>query len=276
MSETIFLEKIRSNKIKVDRRLPDKREAEDFVDNLFEFLFVNGVSNTNAEVTAVRYAQLKDSFASLVEETENSHEHIRQITATFFDEIPDIYSRLYKDAEAILQFDPAANDLFEVIVAYPGFFATVIYRISHQLWVQGLRLLPRLLSEYAHSRTGIDIHPGATIGTEFAIDHGTGIVIGETTVIGNRVKIYQGVTLGALNVNKATVAGRRHPVVGDDVVIYSGATILGGNTVIGAGSIIGGNVWITNSIPGGSVVYHKSEVHIKDKNPFPEPINFII
>jgi serine O-acetyltransferase len=181
-----------------------------------------------------------------------------------------------KDAQAILDFDPAAQSIAEVVVAYPGFYATVVYRLSNQLWKQGVRLLPRLFSEYAHSKTGIDIHPGAAIGESFAIDHGTGIVIGETTVIGDRVKIYQGVTLGALNVSKEAARTKRHPTIKNNVVIYSGATILGGQTIIGEGSIIGGNVWLTNSVPSNSVVYHKSEIKIKDKDPFPEPINFII
>ena len=180
-----------------------------------------------------------------------------------------------KDAEALLAFDPAARSVDEVIVAYPGFYATAVYRLSHQLWEQGVEVLPRLFTEYSHSKTGIDIHPGARIGEAFCIDHGTGIVIGETTEIGNNVKIYQGVTLGALNVSKDNVA-KRHPTIEDSVTIYSGATILGGTTVIGKDSIIGGNVWLTYSVPSNSVVYHKSEVKVRDKNPFPEPLNFVI
>jgi len=132
------------------------------------------------------------------------------------------------------------------------------------------------LSEHAHSKSGIDIHPGAEIGKSFFIDHGTGIVIGETTHIGDNVKIYQGVTLGALNVAKANASMKRHPTIEDNVIIYSGATILGGNTKIGHDSIIGGNVWITDSIPAHSVVYHKSEIKVRDNNPFPEPLNFVI
>jgi serine O-acetyltransferase len=137
-------------------------------------------------------------------------------------------------------------------------------------------LLSRFFTEYAHSKTGIDIHPAATIGRSFSIDHGTGIVIGETTIIGNHVKIYQGVTLGALNVSKSIATMKRHPTIEDNVVIYAGATILGGTTIVGAGSIIGGNVWLTYSVPPNSVVYHKSEVHVKDNNPFPEPLNYSI
>jgi serine O-acetyltransferase len=183
---------------------------------------------------------------------------------------------LFEDAEAILASDPAARSLSEVIVAYPGFYATVIYRVSHCIWSLGVTILPRLFCEFAHSKTGIDIHPGAQIGKAFAIDHGTGIVIGESTVIGNNVKMYQGVTLGALNVLKESASTKRHPTIEDDVILYSGATILGGETVIGRGSIIGGNVWLTNSVPPNSVVYHKSEIKVKDREPFPEPLNFVI
>jgi len=194
----------------------------------------------------------------------------------FFEAIPGLYAKLMKDAEALLKFDPAARSVEEVLVAYPGFYATAVYRLSHQLWEQGVEILPRLFTEYAHSKTGVDIHPGAHIGEAFCIDHGTGIVIGETTVIGNNVKIYQGVTLGALQVSKESAIVKRHPTIEDNVTIYSGATILGGNTVIGRDSIIGGNVWLTYSVPSFSVVYHKSEVKVRDKNPFPEPLNFVI
>ena len=163
-----------------------------------------------------------------------------------------------------------------MLVAYPGFYATAVYRFSHQLWIQGVKILPRMFAEYAHSKTGIDIHPGAKIGESFFIDHGTGIVIGETTVIGKNAKIYQGVTLGALSVNKDKVQIQRHPTIEDNVIIYSGATILGGGTVIGHDSVIGGNVWLTNSVLPHSIVYHKSEITIRDKNPLPEALNFVI
>jgi len=162
------------------------------------------------------------------------------------------------------------------MVAYPGFYATAVYRLSHQLHVQGIKTLPRLLSEYAHSKTGIDIHPGAEIGSSFFIDHGTGIVIGETTVIGDNVKIYQGVTLGALNVDKSHASSKRHPTIEDNVIIYSGATILGGDTVVGRQSVIGGNVWLTYSVPPFSVVYHKSEIKVRDNFNMPDVLNFVI
>ena len=160
--------------------------------------------------------------------------------------------------------------------SYPGFYAISIYRVANLMHRLNVPFIPRILTEIAHSKTGIDIHPGARIGRSFFIDHGTGIVIGETTVIGDNVKIYQGVTLGALSVNKGEANSKRHPTIEDNVVIYSGATILGGETVIGRDSVIGGNVWLTNSVLPGSIVYHKSEISIRDKNPLPDVLNFVI
>jgi serine O-acetyltransferase len=203
-------------------------------------------------------------------------EKTQAIADMFFEKVPVIYNTLMNDAAAVLRFDPAAKSIEEVLMAYPGFFATAVYRFSHQLIVQGVNILPRVFAEYAHSKTGIDIHPGATIGNSFFIDHGTGIVIGETTIIGDNVKIYQGVTLGALSVNKDQAEKKRHPTIEDNVVIYSGATILGGQTVIGSDSVIGGNVWLTNSVLPFSIVYHKSEISIRDKNPLPDVLNFVI
>ncbi len=258
------------------QQFPDKLAAELFIDEVFQFLFINTGKGTDYAKTEAEYKRLQNNFASLLSETLTGEAQIKEATDRFFAQLPVLYKALLKDAKAILDFDPAAQSIAEVLVAYPGFYATVIYRLSHQLWKQGVRLLPRLFSEYAHSKTGIDIHPGAQIGEAFAIDHGTGIVIGETTIIGNHVKIYQGVTLGALNVSKANASTKRHPTIQNNVVIYSGATILGGQTIIGEGSVIGGNVWLTHSVPSNSVVYHKSEIKIKDRDPFPEPINFII
>jgi serine O-acetyltransferase len=159
----------------------------------------------------------------------------------------------------MLERDPAATHIDEVIIAYPGFAAILIHRVAHYLHGKGVKVLPRVLSEFAHSRTGVDIHPGATIGDEFCIDHATGVVIGETSIIGNRVTIYQGVTLGALSVRKSLAQSKRHPTIEDDVTIYANATILGGNTVIGKGSIIGGNVWLTRSVPAGSILMRKPD-----------------
>lgn len=184
------------------------------------------------------------------------------VGALFFNQLPEIYRVLNTDIEAILHGDPAAKSRFEVIRAYPGFYALSFYRISHLLHRLEVPLLPRILTEYAHGKTGIDIHPAAEIGDYFMIDHGTGIVIGETSVIGRDVKMYQGVTLGALSVTKSMASQKRHPTIQDGVVIYSGATILGGETVIGEGSVIGGNVWLTQSVPAGSLVYHNPEITV--------------
>ena len=177
----------------------------------------------------------------------------RRVSQEFVATLPRIRRTLLLDAAATADGDPAASGVDEVILAYPGFFATAVHRMAHQLWTSGVPLLPRVLGELAHRFTGIDIHPGAAIGQSFAIDHGTGVVVGETCEIGDRVRLYQGVTLGALVVQKAMQA-KRHPTVGDDVIIYSGATILGGDTVIGAGARIGGNVWLTRSVAPGSFI----------------------
>lgn len=276
MNEAQFLYELAESQTGSVQQFPDKLAAELFIDELFQFLFINSGKGTDYAKTEAEFKRLKNNFASLLSETIKEEGIVKEQAQTFFAVLPALYKALLKDAKAILDFDPAAQSIAEVVVAYPGFYATVVYRLSHQLWKQGVRLLPRLFSEYAHSKTGIDIHPGAQIGEAFAIDHGTGIVIGETTVIGAGVKIYQGVTLGALNVSKEFASTKRHPTIEDNVVIYSGATILGGETVIGEGSIIGGNVWLTYSVPHNSVVYHKSEIKIKDRDPFPEPINFII
>jgi len=183
-----------------------------------------------------------------------------QVVAAFLERLPAQHARLLADAEAIYSGDPAAESLDEVILAYPGFLAIAVHRIAHELYALHVPLMPRLLAEWAHRETGIDIHPGATIGRSFAIDHGTGIVIGETSHIGERVRIYQGVTLGALAVSKGLANRKRHPTIGDDVVIYANATILGGNTVVGDGSVVGGNVWLTASVPPRSVVQFSSTV----------------
>lgn len=180
----------------------------------------------------------------------------------FFESLPELYRLLNTDVSSILEGDPAAKSEFEIIRAYPGFYAISFYRVAHALLKLDIPLIPRILTEYAHSRTGIDIHPGAEIGEYLYIDHGTGLVIGETSKIGNHVKLYQGVTLGALSVDKSMAHKKRHPTVEDHVVIYSGATILGGETVIGQHSIIGGNVWIIKSVPAYSTVYHEAEIKV--------------
>lgn len=186
----------------------------------------------------------------------------RYVAKLFFEHVPGLLRVLNTDIEAAVNGDPAAKNEFEVIRAYPGFFALCFYRIAHKLLTLDVPLLPRILSEYAHCRTGIDIHPAAEIGEYFFIDHGTGTVIGETAKIGDHVKIYQGVTLGAMSVDKSMANTKRHPTVEDHVILYSGATILGGDTVVGHHSIVGGNVWLTRSIPPRSLVYHNPEITV--------------
>ncbi|MBU0927855.1 MAG: serine acetyltransferase [Spirochaetes bacterium] len=183
--------------------------------------------------------------------------HLEALEAVqdLFEAMPRLRSVLMGDVSAAFDGDPAAKSTEEVILSYPGLEALTVHRFAHFLWDRGVPLIPRMMSEYVHAKTGIDIHPGATIGERFFIDHGTGVVIGETTVIGKGVKLYQGVTLGALSVRKSEGDQKRHPTIEDGVTIYSGATILGGDTVIGAGSVVGGNVWLTTSLPPGSRVY---------------------
>ena len=187
---------------------------------------------------------------------------IESVTA-LLDGLPEIRDVLHEDIQAAYEGDPAAQSTMEVVMSYPAIIAITVHRIAHALYRRGVPLIPRIMSEYAHSRTGIDIHPGAVIGPGFFIDHGTGVVIGETCRIGRRVKLYQGVTLGALSFAKeadgSLVKGiKRHPDVEDNVVIYAGATILGGETVIGHDSVIGGNVWLVESVPPGSRVYNQT------------------
>lgn len=187
---------------------------------------------------------------------ENSHcfKLAEHTALALLEELPEIKRKITLDVEAVFKGDPAAKSKEEIILSYPGLEAILIYRIANFLYTNGVPIIPRIMSEYIHGKTGIDINPGATIGESFFIDHGTGIVIGETTVIGNNVKIYQGVTLGALSVKKELKNKKRHPTIEDDVTIYAGATILGGETIIGRGSTIGGNTWVTHSIPAGTVL----------------------
>jgi len=209
------------------------------------------------------FRKLEHELTSILNGTKACHDCNNEAVAnTFFKDLPELYRKMNTDIQAILEGDPAAKSEFEIIRTYPGFLAISLYRIAHGLLLIDVPLIPRILTEYAHSLTGIDIHPGAEIGEYLYIDHGTGIVIGETTVIGNHVKIYQGVTLGALSIEKFMAHTKRHPTIEDDVIIYAGATILGGETRIGYGCIIGGNVWLTKSVPPGSTVYHQSTVKV--------------
>lgn len=188
----------------------------------------------------------------------------KKVATIFFDTLPIIHTKLNQDVTAMYEGDPAAKSLNEVIRTYPGFYAIAAYRIAHELHKLEVQVIPRIITEHAHSKTGIDIHPGAKIGDHFCIDHGTGIVIGETAEIGNYVKIYQGVTLGALSVNKEDAEKKRHPTIEDNVILYAGATILGGETRIGHDSIIGGNVWITKSIVPFTKIYYQAKMYNKN------------
>jgi len=204
------------------------------------------------------YEKIKIDFIKILTDLNGQlKKDIEVTTKTFFNQLPEVRNRLLQDADAMMSGDPAAISNTEVIRTYPGFYAIAVYRLAHQMYHLKIPLVPRILTEDAHGKTGIDIHPGATIGDNFCIDHGTGIVIGGTAHIGNNVKIYQGVTLGALSVKKEMASTKRHPTIEDNVVIYAGATILGGETVIGKDTIIGGNVWITKSILPNSRVYYK-------------------
>ncbi len=198
------------------------------------------------------------------------------LAGAIMNELPRLRQLLIGDATAISNGDPAAQSIEEVIRTYPGFKAVAFYRLAHTMLHLGIPLLPRVISAYAHARTGIDIHPGATIGEYFCIDHGTGVVIGQTTVIGNYVKVYQGVTLGAISVEKGMANIKRHPTIEDNVVIYAGATILGGNTVIGTRSIIGGNVWLTESVPPYSRVYHHPQIKMRRSEAPEDVLNYSI
>ncbi|MEO6455287.1 MAG: serine O-acetyltransferase EpsC [Ginsengibacter sp.] len=210
--------------------------------------------------------KLREDLISILKATKACKDFNHAYVAeNFFSNIPELYRILNTDVQALLNGDPAARSEFEIIRAYPGFYALCFYRIAHLLNTLGVPILPRILTEYAHSKTGIDIHPAAEIGEHFFIDHGTGIVIGETAQIGNYVKLYQGVTLGAMSIDKSMAFTKRHPTVEDHVLIYSGATILGGETIIGHHSIIGGNVWLTGSIPPWSLVYHNPEITVVER-----------
>lgn len=256
--------------------LPNREKTEYWIEEFFKWLFCIGEEYADYAYFKVKEKELQESLFGLLTVSGFDTNKIELLISYLNDNIELLHQKLEDDLKAIFEFDPAAKCRAEVLVAYPGFFAISVYRIAHEMWKKNVPLLPRMLSEYVHSKAGIDIHPGAQIGDRFFIDHGTGVVIGETTIIGNDVKIYQGVTLGALSVSKADASVKRHPTIGNNVTIYANATILGGHTTIGNGSIIGGNVWITNSIPDNSLVYHKSEITIKTKEMFPEPLNFVI
>ncbi|MGJ7030659.1 serine O-acetyltransferase EpsC [Niabella hirudinis] len=265
MNEKDFLSLLQRHNKKHAGNLPDKALSHQFVDDLFGFLFVpkTGVNQKESDLEKGWYS-LKSHLTTLIYDVVNDGAGAQSLSDQFFNGLPEVYETLQKDASFFLVNDPAALSKEEVLHAYPGFYAIAVYRVSNTLWKLGIRVLPRIFTEYAHSKTGIDIHPGATIGASFFIDHGTGVVIGETAVVGEKVKIYQGVTIGALNSARVKKDKKRHPTVEDNVILYSGATILGGDTVIGKDSVIGGNAWVTFSVPPSSLVYHKSEVVEKE------------
>jgi serine O-acetyltransferase len=259
--------------------LPDKNEVKNFAEELLNLLFPhfsrkNYISPKDIED---ELELLEFNLKHILKPFQSSlSRNAKEAARVFFEKIPEIHNNLIMDAEAITRGDPAAKNVDEVILSYPGFMAIAVYRIAHEFYNLEVPFFPRVLTEYAHALTGIDIHPGATIGKSLFIDHGTGIVIGETTMIGDNVKIYQGVTLGALSVSKNAANSKRHPTIENNVVIYSGATILGGETIIGHDSIIGGNVWLTSGVAPYSIVYHKSEVKMGNALEHNELIDFVI
>jgi serine O-acetyltransferase len=251
---------------RLSREVPSQVRTRQFIDRLVNTLFLmRDNQETSLRQIEARWEQLQVELQEILRPICDRHALCAgEIAARFFGEIPLLYTHLLKDARMYSESDPAAYSMEEVILCYPGFYTLTVYRMAHILYVLGIPILPRLFSEYAHSQTGIDIHPGATIGRNFYIDHGTGIVIGETAVIGADVKIYQGVTLGATYVDKSLSGAKRHPTIEDHVIIYAGATILGGATVIGHHTVVGGNVWLTESVPPYSTVYHQADIRIKE------------
>ncbi|NLP57402.1 serine O-acetyltransferase EpsC [Lutibacter sp. B1] len=256
-----IIQKIISNKNRPHLNFSLKKKTELFTNNLFNTLFdAEACVKNNIEQLEVDFKEIY-KLACLIDNSSCNE----NVWNEFLMKLPNILEKLNLDAHELMDNDPAANSVEEVYLAYPGFYAIAIYRFSHELFLLKTPLIPRLMSEYAHSKTGTDIHPGATIGNSFFIDHATGTVIGETCIIKDHVKIYQGVTLGALQVEKSMKNTKRHPTVENNVTIYANATILGGDTVIGENCTIGGNVWITKSIPKNSTVYHTHEIKLKPK-----------
>ena len=237
----------------------NKKEVETIIESIiYDLIFLQPQQ-------LFTYQEVKSNFKELLKRIV-PEDKANTITNDFFKKLETIKVELEKLIFIFYNNDPASKSEIEIIFSYPGFFAIAVHRLAHTLYQLETPILPRFFSEYAHRQTGIDIHPGATIGKNFYIDHGTGIVIGETTTIGDNVKIYQGVTLGAFYVSKDLANQKRHPTIEDNVTIYAGATILGGTTVIGKNSVIGGNVWITKSIDPNSIVYQEFQPIIKQKN----------
>ena len=242
---------------------PSKEMLESLLDYIRSLLFPSYYSTLLGADINNLYTKISNCILSAFEFFSDKKYDVDEITTTFLSSLLDVKKILITDAQAIYKTDPAAISLSEVFISYPGFYAITLYRIAHSLYILGVPYIPRMICEIAHERTGIDIHPGATIGESFAIDHGTGIVIGETSVIGSNVRIYQGVTIGAKSVDfdnnhEPTEKKKRHPTIKDGAIIYANATILGGDTVIGKNTIIGGNVWITHSVANNEKVYYKN------------------
>jgi len=258
--------------------VPSMVLSQQFIENLIHALFPirkscavdQGEIAIELDRSAVKLRELLYSVRRTLERTPE------EITGIFFSRLPEAFEELAADALAVSRFDPAASCIEEIILCYPGFYAISVYRMAHILYELKVPVLPRIIAEFAHEKTGIDIHPGAQIASPFFIDHGTGIVIGETACIGKEVKIYQGVTLGALTVERSMAHTKRHPTIEDHVVIYAGSTILGGETVIGHHTVVGGNTWITESILPHSVVYRNHRVVVKDRKDFKAPNDFMI
>jgi serine O-acetyltransferase len=245
---------------------PSAHEAITWLSDLVQFLFPSNHLPKQSSYEGILKKNQIDLENILLSYVEAHKLNIDLAVTSFYNALGNLYQNLREDASKIHEFDPAATSVNEVIVSYPGFYAITVYRIAHQLTELNIPILPRILSEYAHGKTGIDIHPNAKIGVPFVIDHGTGIVIGATTIIGKNVCIYQGVTLGALHVSKIMAEVKRHPTVEDNVIIYARSTILGGNTVIGHNSIIGGSVFITKSIEPESQVFNTHQLRISNLN----------
>ena len=240
---------------------PGFKTAEDIDSVNIRYITGQKVNNIIANLTreiqkALIYTKAQTCSHEEIANIAESHcfKLAEQTAIALIEEIPEIRRKIQLDVIAAFKGDPAAKSNEEVVISYPGLEAILVYRIAHFLYENGVPIIPRIMSEHVHGKTGIDIHPGATIGESFFIDHGTGVVVGETCIIGNNVKIYQGVTLGALSVKKNLQNKKRHPTIEDDVTIYANATILGGETTIGRGSTIGGNTWVTESVPAESVI----------------------
>ncbi|EPG72753.1 putative serine O-acetyltransferase [Leptospira fainei serovar Hurstbridge str. BUT 6] len=279
-----FLESIYQKQSENAHRYGGRQVASNFIQDLFNIIFAGYFSDS----TFSDIVQVEDNVALFISEAKDKLQpyllstsvssalNVNDVLANFQKNLPNLYELIWQDALAAYEGDPAAESVKEVILAYPGFYAIAVHRVANFLHGLGVPIFPRMLSEYAHEKTGIDIHPGATIGKSFFMDHGTGIVIGGTSIIADNVKIYQGVTLGALSVSKNMAKLKRHPTIEENVIIYAGATILGGETVIGRNSIIGGNAWLTQSVPSYSIVYQKNEVRVRNSQELDNVIDFSI